>query len=195
MRNLLDSASFCNSLDSIAEEFARDFPSSTAIIDSPNFLENFLTNLILPRELDDLICLSILHWYIKDERVQLYLRLELERVSYFTENFIVRLLLESKAEMKMFLLESTLWSSRSFFGNLFTLVRVRKLNKIIQFKKRSRRVRYPQVKRGYDDKGSKRESHQWKPSSDWSLNELQEKIEQKRSSLVSTSQFARGMLR
>jgi hypothetical protein len=194
MRNLSDSNSFCNSLDSIAEKSARIISSSTTVIDSPNFLDVYLTDLILPRELDDLICLAILHWYIKDQRVQLYLRLELERVSYFAENFIIRLLLESRAEMKLFLIESSLWSSRSFFGNLFTLERISKLGKIVKFKKRSRKVRRPQKKRGYDDKGSKREDYKWKPSVDWSLNELHQKIEKKRSSAVSTSQLARGMI-
>lgn len=194
MRNLSDSMSFCRSLDSISEEFARIISSSTTVIDSPNFLEEYTTNLILPRNLDDLIALSIVHWYIKDRRVRLLLRLELERVSYFTENFVVRLLLNSKAEMKMFLLESSLWSSRSFFGNLLTSDRIRKLQKTIKFKKRSRKVRKPQTKRGYDDKGSKREDHKWKPSADWSLNELHENIEQKRTSLDHTASLARGML-
>lgn len=195
MRNLTDPTSFCDSLDSIGDKFAKMmFSSSTAVIDSPNFLEVYSTNLLLPRELDDLIALSIVHWYIKDERMRLYLRLELERISYFTENWVIILLLNSKVEMKLFLLNSDLWSSRSFFGNLMTQKRMTKISKIVRFKRRGRVPKKPQRKRGYDDKGSKREDHQWKASSDWSLTELQNTIEQERESRVHSAAFARGML-
>lgn len=79
----------------------------------------------------------------------------------------------------IFLFLSKKYSSYEIFGNLLHLglEAIRK----IKYKKKCKKVKKPQRKRGYHDKGILRcfaiWNHKWKPSSDFSLTELQNQIE------------------
>lgn len=55
-------------------------------------------------------------------------------------------------------------------------------------------VRKPQRKRGYHDHGALRPRHTWKPSSDYSLTEKQNEIEEKRSKFSDTITFLKGLI-
>lgn len=193
MRNLLDVYSFCTQLEVVARREAQLCNLlRTTIINSPNFLQDYDAHIVLPRSLDELTYLAIIMWYLPSKEHQLYLRLELERISYFKENFVLRLLLHSKAEMILFLQETSLWTHRSFFGNVLSAKMGQRVNKSLRFRRRNKKLRIPKRKRGYDDKGSLRLAHEWKPSSDWSLTQKQQEIEQDRDSVSDSSEFIRG---
>lgn len=195
MRNLSDLDSFCRQLEKVAQELSSECNLlRTTIINSPTFHEEYDSHIVLPRTINELLFLGVIVWYIPSKEHQLYLRLELERVSYFKENFVLCLLLKSKQEMILYLLETSLWTQRSFFGNVLSKSMSSRVNRFLRFRKRNKKVRYPKRKRGYDDKGSLRLAHEWKPSSDFSLNELQQEIEQERVSQSDTAEFISGWL-
>lgn len=195
MRNLSDLNSFCIQLEKVAQELSSECNLlRTTIIDSPTFHEEYDSHIVLSRTLEELLFLGVIVWYLPSKEHQLYLRLELERVSYFKENYVLRLLLKSKGHMIIFLQETSLWTQRSFFGNVLCRTMSSKINRNLRFRKRNKKVRYPKRKRGYDDKGSLRLAHEWKPSSDFSLTELQQEIEEERTSQSDTAEFISGWL-
>lgn len=195
MRNLSDLDSFCIQLETVAQQLSSECNLlRTTIIDSPTFHEEYDSHIVLPRTLEELLFLGVIVWFLPSKEHQLYLRLELERVSYFKENFVLRLLLKSKSSMIMFLQDTNLWTQRSFFGNVLSKTMSQKVNRNLRFRKRNKKIRYPKRKRGYDDKGSLRLAHEWKPSSDFSLTELQQEIEEERSSQSDTAEFISGWL-
>lgn len=173
-------AQLCESVPSRGN-FLRD-----AVVDNPNFLDVYLTDLILPKRLDDCIVLAISSWYIKNQEVACLIRLDLEKKA-LNENFwILRFFLESRFHSELFLIETKLYHTRDFFGNLMTKNRLLRVYNRLRFRRRSTRVKRTQRKRGYHDKGTLKESHEWTPSHDWSLTEQQNVIESKRKALDDT---------
>lgn len=145
-------------------------------------------------KLDDFIRLAISSWYIPEE-AGVVLRMDLEeKMKNFSleDQILLKQFLNSEVEMILFLLQTQIWHTRDFFGNL--LDGKTKLDKYLQPNKPDRRITFPERKRGYHDHGSLRPVHCWKPTSDWSLTKLQQEIEQKRKSHEDTLDFIRGCL-
>jgi len=161
MRNKnLDSANFCIQLDEITNSATSEFIDRiTTVIASPNFLEKFTTDLILPKDLNSLILLNILVWYLP-EGIRELLRVQLEEIKTSQDNFILKFFQKSKTEMIVFLQETSLWHTRDFFGNLYNTKKIQRVLKLVRFRKRNKLVRKPQRKRGYNDKGSQRLEHE-----------------------------------
>lgn len=142
----------------------------------------------------DFIRLGIVSWYLPEE-IGILLRVDLEEKLKFLakeDRILCQQFLFSKARMLIFLKETTLWHTRDFFGNI--LGTTNNLNRFFKLSPLRRKVKRPQRKRGYDDKGSKVSDEKWKPKFDFTLTELQNQIEQERKSLKDTQLFIEGFL-
>lgn len=142
----------------------------------------------------DFVRLAIFSHYAPKE-IGWVLRMDLEEYSSkfsLEDRTLCQQFLSSKTNMLMFLLETNLWHTRDFFGNI--LHKNFQLDRFLKIKKYNTKVIKPQRKRGYHDKGSRRESHKWLPSRDISLTELHYQIEAARESYIDTSQFIKGFL-
>lgn len=189
-----DCQSFCIQLDRIMNE-DRIRTKSAELLSriTPSASNNFQNEFVLRRrEKCILICLAIYSWYAPEE-IGILLRLALERYSKNEDFWFLAIMLESKASMKNFLVETRLWSSRDFFGNILTEEHLDKLFTyffpLYQTKRRPRRV---QRHRGYRDKGSLRISsdrHQF-----ISGTREQQTIEYQREVLTDSYQFLKGFL-
>lgn len=167
----------------------------SAVVNNSNFHSENQTFFSLRNlKLKDIIRLAIVSWYIPEE-VGTILRLDLEaKIKNLAkeDRTIVELLLQSKGQMLKFLLETQLWHSRDFFGNILS-TKI-KLDNFFKPSPPRRKVRRPQRKRGYDDHGSKVPDSKWTPKYDWSLTELQMKIETDRKIHQDTVAFLQGFL-
>lgn len=157
----ISSEKFILSVKSRIERTSVKFLRSSALV-NPNFLEKYDgTMIISTRDLDDLLVLGILSWYL-DKEIGILLRLELEEIIHSNNDlFIINFVLTNKGSMLNFLLESGLWHTRDFFGNLLTDKRLSRLSKQLKFRKRvtidPKRI---QRKRGYKDKGTLKRRHE-----------------------------------
>jgi len=196
MRNKVsDFESFRTQLEQRCAEILGENLLRTSVVLSPTFFEDYENHMILPRTLRELTTLTILHYYVEEPQFRLELKFALERVSYFKENFVLRLMLKSKNQMLYFLFDTNLWTSNELFGNILsTNEKSQKWLKSVKFRKRNKKVSKPKRKRGYDDKGSLRLPHTKKPTHDWSLTELQNDIEQERESSEWSADFIAGWL-
>jgi hypothetical protein len=167
-----------------------DFDLSEAVVDNPNFLG---LRLIGKTMISDLIVLGIISWYV-EKISQVYIReFVLEKKFHLSleDQVLVELVLDSKAIMEIFILETNLWHSRDFFGNILdisVLGRIRKRFNGFQ------RIKKPERKRGYHDHGSRVEDHRWLPKVTLEFTELQNEIERDRISKEETLSFLRGTL-
>lgn len=188
----LDSQSFFHELEryflKCSSEFLRTAVSDNSKWKRANF-ENRVR--IKTRNKEDLVVLALLSWYIPEE-FGILLRLELEEI--VSTNFDleeVELLLRSLGEAKCFLLESSLWHSRDFFGNVTNKERQRRLislfEPILTSKRKPKRV---QRHRGYRDKGCLKLPHEHHDFSD--TGSEQYLLEQKRLTYQDTINFLRG---
>lgn len=201
----LDPSSFCRQLERHATRLSEECTAlRTAVVIDPNF-QRYDSRVIIPggTTLDDLIRLAIISWYFEDQRVAVLLRLALEehKSRLCSEDaFLLDLLLHSKGEMLCFLLETSLWHTRDFFGNLIPtndkgrFLIGKRLDRV-RFLRKTTRVRHPQRKRGYDDKGSLRPSHK-SPYyvRDAFVAEQEEMKQRKRNSIEATSEIVRGFV-
>lgn len=189
------STNFITQLDNQTEKvhkYGQDLRKQ--VVDNPNFLTSEIVISNFPKKLQDLEGLAILSWYIPNE-IGILLRLDLEeKIKYLSteDQVVINILLSSKPEMLIFLTETTLWSSRDFFGNILRKGEQALLH--LKFKKKNWTVTIPQRKRGYHDHGSLKPYHKWKPTSDWSLTEEQNIIEEKRTVFHTTIKFLKGFL-
>jgi hypothetical protein len=104
--------------------------------------------------------LSILSWYIPQE-IGCLLRLQISEEIQNTESEWLEILLTSKAQCLIFLQETTLWHTRDFFGNILNLEETRKTLEAIRPRFESKqKVKKPEFRRGYRDKGSLKFSHE-----------------------------------
>lgn len=192
-----DSATFVSELEKIAVRFNGECKLLRMnVVASPNFLENYLTDMILPSKLEDLIVVSILsHYFPKEYRIYTQFAVE-ERVAKLSleDQELVLLVLQDKATMLLFLQQTNLWHTREFFGNLFSKKRLNKLKETLQFKRKSRIVKKPQRKRGYHDKGSLRPLHKRGPNEYLTTTGEQYELEQKRLALEDSISFISGMI-
>ena len=96
--------------------------------------------------------------------------------------------------MLIYLQETNLWHTRDFFGNILNCNY--KLDKFFRKRSECRRTkpRFSQRKRGYDDHGSRVEDHKKQPKYDWTLTQLQNKIEEERKTFDQMDDFLLGFL-
>jgi hypothetical protein len=164
------------------------------VIDNPNFLQDRYL-FTRARSLKEKMALAIASWFLP-EIVGVLIRMDLEeKLKYLSleDQTQLSLCLESKAECLLFLIETRLWHSRDFFGNM--VPRMLKQVSFIKFKRiKPRKVVPSQRKRGYDDHGSRVPDHKILPKSDWSLTELQNEKELKEDRQKDTLEFLRGFL-
>jgi hypothetical protein len=98
-------------------------------------------------------------------------------------------------ELLLFLRDTNEWSSRSFFGWFKQQLPIvlRKFISCIYYQEPAK-VNQPQRKRGYNDKGSRTLPHNNRSiGSDYTLIELQQRIELERKVPQDTADFLRGM--
>lgn len=195
MRNLIDSREFCSSLsDKLTWNHQVTVSLRSHVVVNPNFLITY-TLRHKAKTLQEKIALAIGSWYLAPE-VACLLRLDLEEELRFLcleDQTLLRQFLHSKAETLIFLLETSLWHSRDFFGNMIPLIE-EQLRKLFW-----RRIRFEPVceakrKRGYNDHGSKTPSHKWLPKFDESFTREQNDLEQERITHLHTIEFLRGFL-
>ena len=152
----------------------------------------FKFNLNRFRSLNERRALAISSWYLGSSGILLRedLRENSEKWSD-EEREEIALYLSSKAStLEMIFLH---FSERDFFGNLVPLLE--RVCAQLEFTARKpgrvkRRVR----RRGYNDHGSCKPYDKWTPSSDYSLTEMQNQIEQKRKLQEDNYQFLLGLL-
>lgn len=186
---------FVNGLEKFEQRFARKCESlTTSVVVSSNFLERFTTELKIPRfNKEKLLALCYLSNFAGDLRFWLQESIEKELTRRYNPNnklddkqeeilFISKILMSGKATARQFLIDTELWTDREFFGNYLNEHMLEVSEKIIKFKRPSTKLRKPQRKRGYNDKGSRRPSHeQHEPKlPDASLTQLHLEIELER---------------
>lgn len=180
--NFLDSQNFCAQIEFISREsilssiFSTRSVSDNSKCPSTRFENSFC---IKTRNLQDLIGLAILSWYI-DPRIGILLRLDLrEKIKNNFDLEVLEFFLYSKGEMLSFLIETNLWHTRDFFGNIFNKDKNVRLLRLVRprFKTR-RKPKRVQRHRGYRDKGSRRKDEE--KHSLWISTDEQLKIEEER---------------
>lgn len=166
----------------------------TRVVDSPNFLSGNWKFVNLPSKLSEIEALAIISWWLPIE-IGVLLRLQLEEKLKFLapeDQIVLTILLSSRAEMQIFLSETSLWSTRDFFGNI--LMKGIRAFQRLEFRKIITKVQKPQRKRGYHDHGALRPAHSWLPTNDWSLTEEQNRIEKERSNFKQIIKFLKGFI-
>lgn len=152
----------------------------SAVIDNPTFPKDF--RLILPRKFYLLRGLCLIWDKLPESlgfEIFLLLEEEIEKLD-FKKKLELKLLINLKTRYQ-YLYRTRRYSSHEIFGNL--LHDSQKAISEVKISKVCTKVKKPQRKRGYDDKGTLRSydiwSHKWTPSFDWSLTELQNQKEKK----------------
>lgn len=198
---------FCTGLEKFEQRFAHKCESlTTSVVSSPNFLDGHLTDLKIPRfNKEKLLGLCYLSNFAGELRFWLQESIEKELTRRYNPNsnldekqkqilFLSKILMSGKAQARQFLIETDLWTEREFFGNYLNEHMLAVCFKIIKFKRPSDKVRKPQRKRGYNDKGSRRPSHEWQPKYDHSLTKLHLEIELERQKEFDTLSLIQGFL-
>lgn len=203
MRNLDDAQSFLKSLETIVqgveesdygEIFTRKLVADISKWSSRGF--DFELRIDGKLKLREKLVLAIYSWYTSSDVLRVYLRLYLEEEGLLglseSDQFLLKLVTTSKAETKLFLLDTSLWSTRDFFGNMFNSRELKQLLAKIHVSIVSMpKPKFPQRHRGYRDKGSWKKPHEVHSfySKDWSQLEDQNEIERQRRVLKETLQF------
>lgn len=197
MRDIhLDSNDFCRQVEITIQKWllTRSKDLRSKVVDNSNFQPGKYFFKVHDANLKNIIRLAIVSWYLPEEP-QFVLRMDLEEkinTLSLEDKFLCEQFLSSKAEMLIFLIETKLWHTRDFFGNL--LKDLDESEKHLQVYHRSNKVEKPQRKRGYHDHGSRVLDHKWLPKEDWSLTQEQNLIEFRRSQASDTLQFIKGFL-
>jgi hypothetical protein len=152
----------------------------SAVIDSPTFLRDYEIRLPSSFFLIRALCMF---WEFFPENIkwEIFLLLEQKIEKFdFKKQVELKALLDPKTRIS-FLYLTEKYTSHEIFGNLLQTISL--CFHEVKFQKKSTKIKKPQRKRGYNDKGTLRSydiwSHKWKPSSDWSLTDLQTKQERK----------------
>lgn len=136
-----------------------------------------------PRSFRSLRSLAIAQYYLPEKiRWQIYLDMEEMTFSHLNLKQVleIRTLLQSKELMQIYLYQTERLSNREIFGNILgnelrTSLQELKIQR--KFNKKPKRI---QRHRGYRDKGSWKPPHRWSPSSDYSLTDIQNRLERRR---------------
>lgn len=144
------------------------------------------------RDKEYLILLSIYSWYCPKE-IGILLRMNLERFSKNIDFFFLKFLIESKVSMLNFLFDTTLWSTRDFWGNICNKQNSKIFHKLYSPKFSSKsKPKKVQRARGYKDKGTlrlKSDIHSFATGT-----REHQTIEQQRLDLQHTYEFLQGFL-
>lgn len=159
MRDIsFDSQSFLVELEHVVGKKRQHFLLSTSALDNSNRLRDWENSFILrDRSFTSLVILSIFSWYIPEE-FGILLRMDIqEKVKNNEDLGFVELLLISKAHCLNFLLDTKLWHTRDFFGNILCEKNIKKALDSVKFRFRKKKKPTKLVyRRGYKDKGSRR---------------------------------------
>lgn len=154
-----------------------------------NFENEFTINF---RDKEYLILLSIYSWYCPEE-IGILLRLNLEKFSNVPDFYFLKFLLKNKGTMLNFLMDTTMLSSRDFWGNICNKKNSKIFHKLYSPKFSSKsKPKKVQRARGYKDKGTlrlKSDIHSFA-----SGTREQQTIEQRRLVLQHTYEFLQGFL-
>lgn len=146
------------------------------------------------RKYKEAFLLHLLVHYIKDEEIQWTVKAELldvEKQFAIEERGILSILLKSKAQMLLYILESTEFKNpREFFG--FILSYKGKMERWQLYISLPRKAKKPSGRRGYRDHGSLKPRHKWTETFDWSFTEAQQEIEERRQIIQDTLDFLEG---
>lgn len=186
-----DPQSFLRELDGILSEFAKDSEVLSRL--TPNDLQRFENRYVLKsNRLEHLVFLCIFQWYLpKGPRELLLLELE-QKIKQLSNLDFLQLLLQSKVECLLFLINTRKWHTRDFFGNVLSeKQRKQAICSISCLYRTRRKPKHPVRHRGYRDKGTLKPSYKHREQDLW-LTQL--KIEEQRKILKSTFAFARGYL-
>lgn len=198
MRDLqLDSTKFVQKLEREIKKLCRLdlILLRNQVVDSSISRQGVETFRLKSLTLKDFIRLGIFSHYCSPE-IGFVLREDLREYSNnfsLEDRTLCEQFLSTKAEMLLFLIETNLWHTRDFWGNI--VHENFQLDRFLKVKRENLKVSKPQRKRGYHDKGSRRESHKWLPSSDYSLTNLHNQIEAAEESFIDTTQFIKGFIR
>lgn len=191
--SFLSSEQFCRSIESLVRNSSEISDRSSALVSS-NLRETSLNSIrISDISVENLIVLGILSWYV-DEGIGVLLRLSIqERIRNNSDLTFIGFLLERKGTCLCFLLDSKLWHTRDFFGNILTKRNIskalRSLSILSKTRKRPTRV---QRRRGYKDKGTLRENHEIHNL--WISTDEQNRLEIERSNRIDTFSFLTGFI-
>jgi len=155
----------------------------TTVSDNPTFPSDQL-QIVYPRKFSELQGLALVFHYLPESLYwEIKLGLEDLNLNHLNRKQILelRIMFSSKDNMVKYLYLTQRYTSNEIFGNLVKNgVNSIKNLKIIE---RSTKVVKPVRKRGYTDKGSLRPREKWLASHDYTLTNLQNEIETKRTRL------------
>lgn len=111
--------------------------------------------LIKTRNLNEILFLGIFSWYLPGN-LGMILRMDIEeKIKDKDDYWFVNLVLQSKVTCHLFLINTTLFHTRDFFGNFLTKEFLEKLRLHCRPKfEKKKKPTYPIRRRGYKDKGS-----------------------------------------
>lgn len=192
MRNLSNSQYFCVELEKILDEFITSSSSEVLSRIAPNVYDARFENSyrFTSKNLENFVCLSLLSYYLPEE-VGTLLRLSIQEEIQETDLDWIELLLYNKGSALCFLIETTLWHCRDFFGNVVTKRNLRKaLSSMVPRMKTRRKPKRVLRHRGYRDKGTLRKESDKHDL--WISTTEQLKIEEERESQAQTLKFLFG---
>lgn len=188
----LSTSRFCDSVNTQSEVYLFQFSEILPRI-TPSALGADFENLyrITDTSIENLTCLSILYHYLPDE-IRFLLKLAIEE-NINSDTWFLRLLLDTKGQMMCFLIDTKLWHTRDFFGNIFNTKSIKHaLLSIKPVRKTKRKPKRVQRHRGYRDKGTLRlesDKHDL-----WYSSVRQNQIEQDRITLNDCYRLLQGFI-
>lgn len=196
MRNLADSQTFITETEKILkDELNTKFSTEVLSRITPSAIGALFTNSfrITDWSFTNVLTLIILSWYVPEE-VGILLRLEIEdHIQNGDLSFLEFLVRKSAVRglTLVWLLDTSLLSTRDFFGNILNSKNIRKalvsIKPIMYTKRKPKRV---QRHRGYRDKGTLRKNSEKHDL--WISTAEQMKIEESRLSSDQTLDFIEG---
>lgn len=167
----------------------------TVVVNPNSLIEKGIHFKLKRATLSRLVHLAIGSWYLGD--LGFVLREDLREKSKqlcLDDRILLGILLSSKAQMLNFLLDTSLWHSRDFFGNQLPQL-VKELWELKWNTNFFWKVSVPQRKRGYNDKGSRALDPFWKSARPfWKDNIDQQEKEIKEETAQDTLDFILGFL-
>jgi hypothetical protein len=159
----------------------RSFSESLSRI-IPNDSEPTEVIIKYPRSFKSLRSLAIVQWYLP-EKIRWQIFLDMEEMSFSHLNLKqvleIRTLLQSKEIMQIYLYQTERFTNREIFGNILGNELRTSLQELKIQRKNYKKPKRIQRHRGYRDKGSWKPPHRWTPNSDFSLTDIQNRLEQR----------------
>lgn len=156
------------------------------VVNNPNLLADSDNVWIggIPNKKWDLITFVVTWKMLKPDWISVFIETEVSkriRKLDFEDQVFIRTLmsLETEEQVTKFLYWTPYLGSRKLFGLVLNQDRIKAIWSKLEFRSStpSDRVKIPQRKRGYDDKGSKRPDHLWLPTDGLYFDTLSQLIE------------------